>query len=434
MWLVKKSNPYPGAQSTEIPAEDATALRAAYAGESSREQLTAALKLSESARRFDNWIACDCRQAEGLYPLLTPAYLGSAGTYYIRRLTGSDRPNHASDCIFRFERPVPGLGPIAEGRSAPIVSPTGNFSVLTPEIATDISEKSTTAPAREKQSKSVPPLARQLWRLMFLAGLTKLDPIQRSQKPSIKSEMSKLRVAAERLDVVDGSALASVLSTFPADYHRKALFAKIRQASKQWPDGAPLQGFLLAYTPDASGKKLLFNDIEPILVAGELARPVSDDSKARAPYLSLTVVGEHPSAGGLTALRSYAQPIYSGAQFIPVDSHFERQVLRLINKVRFRLAEERPSLEISIDKPVFDRMTEDGPCRPDFVLEIFDGATGEIRTLIVEAMGYKLPAYLEAKARTHPIMEKIAPVWTINPGDLADVNAVMRALSAAIDA
>ena len=48
----------------------------------------------------------------------------------------------------------------------------------------------------------------------------------------------------------------------------------------------------------------------------------------KGPFLVMIVAGEYPEAHGYAPLRAYAQPILSGQRFIPVDSEFERSVLR----------------------------------------------------------------------------------------------------------
>jgi hypothetical protein len=136
----------------------------------------------------------------------------------------------------------------------------------------------------------------------------------------------------------------------------------------------------------------------------------------KGPYLVIIVMGEYPEAHGYAPLRAYAQPIYSGTRFMPVESDFERSVLRAILGSRHEFA--RRSLDIAFEKPVFDRLTPLGPCRPDFLIEARSRSTGEIRQLIVEAMGGPSADYLAQKAIGHRNLEQIAPVLVITPGDV----------------
>src|SRR3546814_15579863 len=68
-----------------------------------------------------------------------------------------------------------------------------------------------------------------------------------------------------------------------------------------------------------------------------------------------------------------------------------------------------------IEKPVFDTLTQIGPCRPDFLLEARSRSTGEIRHVMVEAMGSNDAMYLLSKAATHPRMEQLAPLVCVPP-------------------
>ncbi len=420
MWLVPYNDPVLSSAASALPPAVAAGLRAAYAGGEDSAGEAAAIRLVREARQFHFWIACDCRAREGVFPLMTPTYLSTAKVYYLRRLTGEGRPEHDDHCVFRFDRPAPGLGPISDAAPAPIKPPTGYFSVMASDDDATLTENGA-ARRRESRSDAPPRLARLLWRLMVAARLNRLAPIQDTEKPSIRAEFEKLRVAAEGIDVARDLALARVLATHPRDYHSARLFARIRDAYKTLPEKEPLQGFLLVYAADVRGKALLFAEGEPILVAGELARPAREDDRSRAPYLALAVVGDHAQGSGLMALRAYAQPIYSGAQFVPLASDFERQVLKAINAARRSLAKSHPAIEVTVEKPLFDIATPDGPCLPDFIIEATDAETGEFRALVIEAMGLAGDhAHDAAKRNTHPRMAHIGPVFEVEPAALDD--------------
>jgi len=424
MWLVRRSDPRPGAQS--ISVSEAAALRAAYEGSADSDQTESALALFRKARDGGLWLACGCRADEGVYPLSSPAYLTTAGTYYLRRLTGEARPNHAEGCLFRFERPQRGIGVSAPMRSAVVTAPSGLFSVLTPEYGSHVAGQPRSCSAAAKISPAPPRLARQLWRLMAMARLNRLGPVQRSPKPSIKLEFASLRETAERVDVYPGTALARVLATHPGDYHSKRLFARIRAAKKQWKEEAPLQGFLLLYAHDIKGKSLLFDGADPIEIEGELLRGAAGPPPARGPYLVLAVVGDHGALRGLAALRACAQPVYSGGQFVAVAGETERRVLKAINSARWSLARSRPALEISVEKPLFDIDTPDGPARPDFIVDVVDGETGEIRTRIVDVMDAEARGGLAAKSGAHAAIAHLGEAMTVDPSEIEDASRLAR--------
>lgn len=69
-----------------------------------------------------------------------------------------------------------------------------------------------------------------------------------------------------------------------------------------------------------------------------------------------------------------------------------------------------------------------GACRPDFILELRSRETGEIRSIIVEAMGSTDETYLAAKAVTHPRMAQIGPLVCVSPADVETgrIGAIVR--------
>ncbi len=130
----------------------------------------------------------------------------------------------------------------------------------------------------------------------------------------------------------------------------------------------------------------------------------------------MILIGQYPEAKGLAPLRAYAQPVFSGNRFVPVESDFERRALRVLLDARRAFARE--GMDIAIQKPVFDTLTPLGPCRPDFLLEARSRHTGEVHQLVVEAMGLLSDEYRAAKIARNPKLELIAPVVCISSDDL----------------
>ena len=125
---------------------------------------------------------------------------------------------------------------------------------------------------------------------------------------------------------------------------------------------------------------------------------------------------------------AYAQPVLNGRLPVPVESEFERRTLQAILAAQVRLHHQ--GIDMAIDKPMFDTLTRDGPCRPDFRIEARSRVTGEIRDLVIEAMGLDSDAYHAAKAVTHPRMAHLGRIVTIEPDDVSSDRAVRRILDA----
>lgn len=89
------------------------------------------------ARDHHQWIACDCLGEGTDPPLLSPAYLSEAETYYLRRLTSirQRRPEHDVDCPFFREQAPPRIREKATATPRTINEPDGLFSAhrLAPE-------------------------------------------------------------------------------------------------------------------------------------------------------------------------------------------------------------------------------------------------------------------------------------------------------------
>ena len=85
-----------------------------------------------------------------------------------------------------------------------------------------------------------------------------------------------------------------------------------------------------------------------------------------------------------------------------------------------------------IEKPVLDRLTPLGPCRPDFLLEARSRVTGEVRQLVVEAMGGATAGFLASKRSAFRALEEIAPVLRIEPS-VIEAHRTYRVLAAALE-
>ncbi|MCY4499033.1 MAG: hypothetical protein OXC14_17330 [Rhodospirillaceae bacterium] len=72
------------------------------------------------------------------------------------------------------------------------------------------------------------------------------------------------------------------------------------------------------------------------------------------------------------------------------------------------MSKEFRDAEVTMEKPVFEIETEQGPCLPDFLIKA--RRKGAERTWVVEVMGFDRPDYLACKEVTHERMEELGPV------------------------
>src|SRR3546814_2451155 len=151
--------------------------------------------LVQQARIGEKWISCDCLQSGESPPILTPAFLSEAETYYLRRLTSTDRPEHHPDCPFFREQATNRLSEVHTHESA-ADPPMGYFEVLRPapeKLAQKPEEDSSNDRTRQG---SVPRLARLLWRLLHISGLNRVPPLTEDHADhSISDEFRTLSAA-----------------------------------------------------------------------------------------------------------------------------------------------------------------------------------------------------------------------------------------------
>ena len=107
-------------------------------------------------------------------------------------------------------------------------------------------------------------------------------------------------------------------------------------------------------------------------------------------------------------MRGWAQPIVSVHRPVPVDSDYERQAFGTLSTTLWMLDREYKDIEFTMEKPVFERDTEQGPCLPDFLIKA-QAEWCKVRTWVVEVMGFERPDYLAGKEVTHERMQELGP-------------------------
>lgn len=416
MWLIPRRTNGLGPHRIPLPQPVRDALVRWYAGKGSRHDEEAGITLVQQARIGEKWIACDCLQSGESPPILTPAFLSEAETYYLRRLTSTDRPEHHPDCPFFREQATNRLSEVRTHESA-ADPPMGYFEVLRPapeKLAQKPEEDSSDDRTRQG---SVPRLARLLWRLLHISGLNRVPPLGEDHVGhSISDEFRTLSAAATRIEIAPGIELGRAFWTHAQALHSKRVYASLRAIARRWPRGHAPQAFLALFAHEFRGSTIQVSGFDPVVIANRVQSPSVRGNPIKGPYLVLIVAGQYPEAHGYAPLRAYAQPILSGRRFIPIDSEFERAVLR--DLIKLRMTFDRYDIDLAIEKPVFDTLTPIGPCRPDFLLEARSRSTGEIRQVVVEAMGSNDETYLVPKTATHPRMEQLAPLVCVSPLDL----------------
>jgi hypothetical protein len=425
MWLIHRDTDGKSRDRIPLPAPLREALVRWYVGEGSYHDEQAGVTLVQNARIGQRWLACGCLGSGKAPPILTPAYLSEAETYYLRRLTSTKRPEHRTDCPFFRDQAT---NRITEVRSynTPTDPPSGYFEVLRPAP-----EKLAQRPEDDilddrTRNASTPRLARLLWRLLHNAGCNQIAPLGMGYEWSIREEFAALGRAAGKIEIAPGIELARAFWTHARPLEANIVYGTLRALAPKWPKTHAPQGFVALYAHAIKGNEIHVPNGPPVTIATRVQSPSIRGNHIAGPFIVLVVAGEYPEAHGYAPLRAYAQPIYNGRMFVPVESDFERKALRAI------LAGQRElharGVDLAIGKPLFDSMTPHGPCRPDFMLEARSRVTGEMKTLVVEAMGFDSADYETAKAITHPRMKTLGDLVTIDPSEVEQDGAVGKIL------
>ena len=423
MWLIDRDTEGRGTNRIPLPPALREALVRWYIGEGSIHDEKAGITLVQNARIGHRWIACSCLGADKAPPILTPAFLSEAETYYLRRLTSSKRPEHLTDCPF-FRDQVTNRITEVRSRTTPTDPPAGFFEVLRPAPEKLSQRPDDDSSDDRTRNASIPRLARLLWRLMHTAGVSRIAPLAYREECSIKAEFAAILRAAAQIEIAPGIELARALWTHARPLQANVVYATLRALEPKWPKAHAPQGFVLLYAPAFKGQEIYVPDGEPVAIANRVQSPSVRGNRISGPFLVLVVAGQYPEAHGYAPLRAYAQPVFNGRLFVPVESDFERIVLRRILECQ-KLLHGR-GIDMAIEKPLFDTMTPEGPCRPDFLLEARSRHTGEIRTIVVEAMGFENDDYAAAKAVTHPRMKRLGDLVTIDRSETERDEAIAK--------
>ena len=340
--------------------------------------------------------------------------------YSWRVLRGKHRPQHHPDCVFyresheeRAER---------NWRWAARVPPEGYFAALRARkdgnpAPSDSSEDGTTltdplqAPGedgdREPGRRRMPALPVLLYLLLETAGLTRVRANE--PPPGIGGWMDAMRAAAKTIEVAPGHPLDGLLFPWRTGWDRWHVHARVREAARDFPKGHVPQGFVCFPVLQVGEKSLpATNKYGELEVVTRIKRPTIGGHAASGPYLFFGVVALTTRRRGYECVRGWAQPIVSVHRPVPVDSDYERQAFSTLTTTLWILDKEFPDAEFTMEKPVFDIDTKQGPCRPDVLIHA--RREGEVRTWVVEVMGFDRPDYLAGKEVTHERMEELGPV------------------------
>lgn len=379
-----------------------------------------AVNLVHNAKQDEQWIACDCLGSASQQPLLSPAYLSLGGTFYLRRLTNDERPEHHQHCPFYRDQ-----SPFRSREKTSEVTlhkrPDGYFEILKPEIMKLAQAPDNVEPDDRARRAAVPRLAKLLWTL--------IDKAELNQSYSEQNIAGAIDVSGKlRRLLADASVGIEIAPDVPLNRHLHVelddteidlnrIYAGLRQSEAVWPDNHAPQAFIITRATGVKGHKIMLPNGSDLEIKNRVIKPTIYGTSTAPPFLVIILIGIYSPKIGLAPIRAYAQPMAGKAYFIPVDSELERKTANTLAWFKEKLADQGTVLDYS--KPVFDIKTKAGLCRPDFIISYMNSATGTRKKFILETMGYDTDDYIAAKSLAIEKMKLIAPTYTVTHDQLA---------------
>ncbi len=360
MWLVGKDTTGKTGR-VAISDELKAALVRWYTGRGSEADHRACVSLVSTARENHKWIACDCLGAEHPPPLMSAAYLSFQETYYLRRLTS--RPGHEPGCPFHLPQAPPRIRETVKDSLYAIGLPKGLFSAhqKAPEKLAQRPED--IEPDDRSRGVAIPRLGKLLWLLLERAGSNILRelPATGRRAGSISEEMRHLKRAAQGLEIAPGIRLSDHLYTNAIDYEKRRVHARLRAAAEPWPPEFAPQAFLLLEASEVTSSEVV-TGLGTVEIRNRIQHTGIIRAEVEPPFLVLAVVGEHSRREGYLALRAYAQPVFSGNQFVPAEREHDRDVLRALQQAQYEL--RRLGVRMAVKKVLFDITLAAGSANP----------------------------------------------------------------------
>ncbi|MCW1431984.1 hypothetical protein [Novosphingobium sp. JCM 18896] len=400
-----------------------------YTGKGSDADHRASVTLVTIARENEQWIACGCLGETCPPPLTSPAYLSEAETYYLRRLTS--RPLHQRRCPFYLPQAPDRIRERPGDSLFEIEFPKGLFNAHK-----KAPEKLAQQPDDEElddrsRGVSIPRLGRLLWMLLEASHANVLPALPAQGRPEhgLRDEFARIREAASRFLIAPRINLQDHLYFNVKDWEARRVHARLREAEKLWPGDFAPQAFLLLEAHGISGTTI-HTGLGDLKVRNRVQHTGIIRAKVEPPFIVLAVVGEHSPREGYLPLRAYAQPVFKGNRFIPVDREEDRTFLEQLVSFQYRM--RRKNVQVAIKRPLFDIVTQAGKVRPDAIVAFLDLRTGLEADFAVQLLRERTPQYLEMKADERQRFEEFHRTLSVQVHQLGDADFLDR-LEAMLD-
>lgn len=350
----------------------------------------------------DLWIQCDCRDS-GFQPVFRIKQ-ASSGTFYLHRITS--RAEHAASCLFKEVVYNHNKNPLKE--SKPFLKKNVPFNLMGKKSDSLWNTSESKSAHSQSQGTKRTKLARVLFHLLDASGLNTVG-FNDQLKPS-----DALLQAAQSLELTQGIFVANYLELNPNRIRYRAVSLK---DDSSWKNNREKHLLALVHVSsfDEHTLDVIYPDksIKKIPIAHRIYRSSGRFSARTSPYIALILIGTTAESPGFyQPIKAFVMPSYSTASYFPVDSFYEREVLRHLYRLYFELLKQGHSFQIV--KPLFDiEVSLKGTQEQCFVLPDFLIRQGR-RTLVLEVNGSHELDYLERKKRTHEHMKHLGTLLSFD--------------------
>ncbi|MEI6094363.1 MAG: hypothetical protein WCR08_02680 [Gammaproteobacteria bacterium] len=376
--------------------------------------------LSRSIYEQDLWVQCDCTERS------KPVFRFNRsvnGKIYMHHITS--RGNHTDLCVFKekvWEKTK------SEAPQKPFVNESEPLNlVLKKAFSLGIkSKKFNTENNRNISENQRSTLCNALYRLLDNAKANVINP----QK--IGSTFKAIQDAARYIEIQPQKKTSDYLYMHPSLVF-KAAFA-LRSDKSFWPKDTSKHALLLikarSFNEESIEALLPNGETKTIRISQKIYRSSGRLGARSSPFLALILITDSVEKPYFyEPTKAFVVPCYSEKTFIPVDSHYEREVIKKLFALQFKLSKRCVNLEIIkplFDIPIFDKRDNGHAIAyvlPDFILK-----TNE-KTLVIEVNGSHEADYLERKQRTHQFMSAIGEVFSIDAYGAEKENRLMEAIN-----
>jgi hypothetical protein len=358
--------------------------------------------LCKSIYERDLWIQCDCLD-ETIKPVFR-INSSSEKNLYIHRITS--RKEHAESCLFKartyenYDRSSASRRPITKRDEA--------FNLLGKKINGLLKPSDNPSAEIRDTGARKTKLARALFNILEAAELNVVSP-ENTLKPH-----DALLKAAKSLEIVNGISLNNYLELNPNRLKYRAILLK---EDNLWKKGNEKHCLALLRIKDFNDEHIdvIFPDktVKPVKIATRIYQSSGRFSERTSPYMALVLIGTTAESPWFyQPIKAYVMPTYSSVSYFPVDSFYEREVMRHLYRLYFNA--KKHGSPFKIIKPLFDiEIPYTNDEESSFVLPDFLIKKGS-KTLVLEVNGSIEPDYLERKSRTHKHMGRLGALISLN--------------------